>query len=232
VTWLLAAVPRIFVNRAALSPPAQGWPWAVRAVVGVGAASIAVILWVALSRDFYDRLDRSSMVERLGKPFERDGQIAAQMRREWDLQSWAERPDASELITLARYVNACTAPTDRVLVQAYLPQVLALAQRAFAGGHADLRPGFFGTDEAQRLTVARLQAQSVPLILLDTDQSFENFRSSFPLVMSHIDREYQLAGMRVFDERFGINLFVRKDRTPSGTWEPLGWPCYGVKSPA
>ena len=91
-------------------------------------------------------------------------------------------------------------------------------------------PGFFGTDEAQRLTVARLQAQSVPIILLDTDQSYENFRSGFPLVMAHIDQEYQLAGTHVFDERFGINLFVRKDRTPSGTWEPLGWPCYGVKA--
>ena len=228
VTWLLVAVPRMLVSRAALSPVAQGWPWTVRAVVGAGAVSIAVILWVALSRDFYDRLDRSSMVERMGKPFERAGQIATQMRREWDLDSWAGRPDVSELITLARYVNACTAPTDRVLVQRYLPQVLALAQRAFAGGHADLRPGFFGTDEAQRLTISRLQAQSVPLILLDTDQSFENFRSSFPLVMAHIDREYRLAGTRVFDERFGVNLFVRKDRTPSGTWEPLGWPCYGT----
>ena len=222
VTWLLAAVPRIV---------AQGSPWAVRTVVGVGTASIAVILWVALSRDFYDRLDRSSMVERVGKPFERAGQIASQMRQEWHLDSWAERTDASELIMLARYVNACTAPTDRVLVQRYMPQVLALAQRAFAGGHADLRPGFFGTDEAQHLTVTRLQAQSVPLILLDTDQSFENFRSSFPLVMAHIDREYQLAGTRVFDERFGVNLFVRKDRTPSGTWEPLAWPCYGTSRP-
>ena len=232
VTWLLVAVPRILVSRAALSPAAQRWPLALRTVVGVGAAAIAVILWTGLSRDFYDRLDRSAMVERFGKPFERAGQIAAQMRREWDLQSWAERPDASELITLARYVNACTAPTDRVLVQGYLPQVLALAQRAFAGGHADLRPGFFATDDAQRLTVARLKAQSVPIILLDTEQSYENFRNGFPLVMAHIDQEYQLAGTRVFDERFGINLFTRKDLTPTGTWEPLGWPCYGVKSPA
>jgi hypothetical protein len=165
------------------------------------------------------------MVERVGKPFERAGQIAAQMRREWSLDTWAGRDDTPDLITLARYVNACTAPTDRVLVQAYLPQVLALAQRPFAGGHADLRPGFFATDDAQRLTLARLKAQSVPIILLDTGQSYENFRSSFPLVMAHIDSEYQLAGTREFDGRFGINLFVRKDRTQAGTWEPFGWPC-------
>jgi hypothetical protein len=31
----------------------------------------------------------------------------------------------------------------------------------------------------------------------------------------------------VFDGRFGITLYVRKDRVPSSTWEPLGWPCFG-----
>jgi hypothetical protein len=119
-----------------------------------------------------------------------------------------------------------------VLVQASLPQVLALAQRGFAGGHADLRPGFFATEDAQRLTLARLKAQPVPIILLDTGQSYENFRSSFPLITAHIDREYQLAGTREFDGRFGINLFVRKDRTPASTWEPFGWPCYSGKGTA
>ena len=157
VTWLIVAVPRLLASRAALSPAAQRRVWPVRIAVGAGAAAIAFVLGAGQSRDFYDRLDRSAMVERVGKPFERAGQIAAQMRREWNLDTWANRDDASELIALARYVNACTAPTDRVLVQAYLPQVLSLAQRAFAGGHADLRPGFFATDEAQRLTLARLE---------------------------------------------------------------------------
>ena len=232
LTWLLVAVPRLLVSRAALSPAAQARAWPVRAIAGAGAAAFAFVFWAGLSRDFYDRLDRSSMVERVGKPFERVGQIAGQMRREWNLDTWASRDDTPELITLARYVNACTGPKDRVLVQAYLPQVLALAQRAFAGGHADLRPGFFATEAAQRLTLARLKAQSVPIILLDTEQSYENFRSSFPLVMAHIDREYQLAGTHEFDGRFGINLFVRKDRTPATTWEPLGWPCYGTAGAA
>jgi hypothetical protein len=227
VTWLIVAVPRLLVSREALSPAAQARPVAIRTLIGGGAAAIAIILGAGMSRDFYGRLDRSAMVERMGKPFERARQIADQTRNEWNLHSWATRADEPDLVRLARYVNACTAPTDRVLVQAYLPQVLALAQRAFAGGHADLRPGFFGTEAAQRLTVARLQGQSVPIILLDNDQSYENFRNFFPIVTAYIDQHYQLAGTRLFDERFGINLFVRKDRTPSGTWEPFGWPCYG-----
>jgi hypothetical protein len=130
-------------------------------------------------------------------------------------------------VTLSLYINACTSPDDRVLVESYMPQVLALARRAFAGGHADLRPGFFETEDAQRLTLSRLQKQSVPMILLDTDDSLRNFRTSFPIIVKYLDAEYRLAATHVFDGRFGISLFVRRDLEPSRTWEPLGWPCYG-----
>ena len=141
---------------------------------------------------------------------------------------WGARKERPDLITLSLYINACTAPTDRVLVQSYLPQVLAIARRAFAGGHADLRPGFFETEDAQRLTLERLRRQSVPMILLDTDDSLRSFHRSFPIVTEYVDREYRQAGTHEFDGRFGISLWVRKDRQPTGTWEPLGWPCYGT----
>jgi hypothetical protein len=167
------------------------------------------------------------MTERFGKAFERAGLIAGQLRLDWDLGLWAARPERPELITLSLYINACTTPDDRVLVQSYLPQVLAMARRAFGGGHADLRPGFFEFEDAQRLTVERLRARSVPIILLDTDDSLRSFHRSFPIVTAYIDQEYRQAGMHTFDERFGLTLYVRKDRTPTGTYEPLGWPCFG-----
>jgi hypothetical protein len=228
LSWLVVAVPRLVFSASSLSPTAQAGPWVVRGLVLTGAAAIAFILVGTLSRDFYDRLDKSSMAERWGKPPERAVGIARQLKNDWDLRTWEARTDRPDLITLSLYVNACTAPTDRVLVQGYLPQVLALAKRAFAGGHADLRPGFFATDSAQRLTLDRLRRQSVPIMLLDNDESLEHFRSAFPLVTAHVDEQYQLAGTREFDGRFGISLFVRKDLTPTSTWGPLGWPCYGT----
>jgi hypothetical protein len=45
-------------------------------------------------------------------------------------------------------------------------------------------------------------------------------------VVEHIEHDYRLAAEHVFDERFGISLFVRRDREPAGTWSPLEWPCY------
>jgi len=115
-----------------------------------------------------------------------------------------------------------------VLVQAYMPQVLALARRAFAGGHADLRPGFFTSTAAQELTVSRLKRQSVPIVLLEAGKSLEEFRKSFPIVTAYLDGAYRVAGTKEFDGRFGTTLLVRRDRQPAGTYAPLGWPCYGA----
>jgi hypothetical protein len=200
--------------------------WLVRLIAVPSTVVIVMVLYLSVSADFYRRLDKAAMTDRFGKPFERVGHIARQMREEWSLATWMARDTRPDLVTLSLYVNACTNPGDRVLVQAYMPQVLGLARRAFAGGHADLRPGFFKTEEAQRLVVERLQRQSVPMILLETGDSLGGFRDSFPIVTAHIDRHYQIAATRVFDGRFGVTLFVRRDAKPEGTWEPLGWPCY------
>jgi hypothetical protein len=192
------------------------------------SAPVAFTIAAGMTDDFYRRLDKAALTDRWGKSFERVGSVSAQLRTDWHLSSWSNRPQRPELIDLSIYVNACTRPGDRVLVQAYMPQVLALAQRAFAGGHADLRPGFFRTEEAQRLTLARLRAQSVPIVLLESGDALKNFRDSFPLVGSYLDSQYREAGTRVFDGRFGTTLYVRKDLTPTGTYAPFGWPCYGA----
>jgi hypothetical protein len=228
VAWLLVAVPRLTMSADALTPAVRSYQWLVRAVAAPVGLAIAVLLTVFVTGDFYRRMDKAAMTERVGHAFERIDNVATQLRMDWDLRSWASRADRPDLITLSLYINACTAPTDRVLVQSYMPQVLALARRAFAGGHADLRPGFFETEDAQRLTLERLQRQSVPVILLETDESLRNFYKSFPIVTAYIDEHYRVAATHVFDDRFGITLYVRTDATSSRDWAPLGWPCYGT----
>ena len=227
IAWLMVVLPRMFLREASLRPSWLPVRWPIRVAVTVVAAGIALLFVVLIKGDLYKRLDKASMTDRFGKPFERVGVISNQLRVDWDLGLWAARPERPDLITLSLYINACTTPDDRVLVQSYLPQVLAMARRAFAGGHADLRPGFFEFEEAQRLTVERLRSRSVPIILLDTEDSLRSFYRSFPIVTAYIDQEYRQAGMHTFDERFGLTLYVKKDRTPTGTYEPLGWPCFG-----
>jgi hypothetical protein len=227
IAWLLVALPRMLLRDESLRPSWLPVRWPIRVAVIVVGSGIALLFVVLVKGDLYTRLDKASMTDRFGKPFERFDAISKQLRLDWDLGLWAARPERPDLITLSLYINACTTPDDRVLVQSYLPQVPAMARRAFAGGHADLRPGFFEFEEAQRLTVERLRSRSVPIILLDTEDSLRSFYRSFPIVTAYIDQEYRPAGTHTFDERFGITLFVKQDRTPTGTYEPLGWPCFG-----
>jgi hypothetical protein len=227
LAWLIVALPRMILSDSSLRPAWLPMRWPLRVAVSLAAVAMGVLLLVLVSGDLYRRLDKASMTDRFGKAFERASAVAGQLRLEWDIGFMAVRPDRPELMTLSLYLNACTLPTDRILIQSYLPQVLAVARRAFAGGHADLRPGFFESEDAQRLTTERLQRQSVPIILLDTEDSLRSFYRSFPIVTAFIDQEYRQAGTHTFDDRFGLTLYVRKDRTPTGTWQPLGWPCFG-----
>jgi hypothetical protein len=227
IAWLMVALPRMLRSDVSLQPSWLRARVPLRIAVTVVGSSIAVLFIVLVQGDLYRRLDKASMTERFGKAFERADTISKQLRQDWDLGLWAARPERPDLITLSLYINACTTPTDRVLVQEYLPQVLAIARRAFAGGHADLRPGFFESEDAQRLTVERLRQRSVPIILLDTEDSLRSFYRSFPIVTAYIDQEYRQAGTHTFDDRFGLTLYVKKDRTPTGTYDALGWPCFG-----
>jgi len=226
VAWLMVAVPQMLLRPGELHPRIRPYRRAAAGAAAMVWAPAVLMLAAIVSGDFAERLDKAAMTERWGKMFERAQGVAGQLRLDWDLTHWMARPDRPDLITLSLYINACTAPGDRVLVQSYLPQVLALARRAFAGGHADLRPGFFETEEAQRLTVERLRRQSVPIILLDTGKSLENFRESFPIVIDYIDANYEASATHEFDGRFGLTLYTRRGLTPASVWQPLGWPCY------
>jgi hypothetical protein len=127
---------------------------------------------------------------------------------------------------LARYFAACTSPTDRVLVTPYLPVSLALAQRGFAGGHGDLRPGFFDTRADQELTIARLQRQSVPIVIGPRREELADFAANLPLVADYLSREYVNLGDRDLGRNMVVELFVRRGARVVGTYAPLSFPCF------
>jgi hypothetical protein len=226
LAWLIASAFRGAASVRSVRADVE--PWTVLARLAVVAAAIVCtfVLWAGLSGNFYRRLEKASLAGPSAEPLERVGRVRRQLREEWQLASWQHRDDRPDLIDLSAYLNACTRPDDRIFIQHYAPQVLALARRAFAGGHADLRPGFFNTLEAQRLTLERLRHQRVPVVLLETGDGYLAFRDSFPIIAAYFDEHYMRAGTRVFDERFGVLLFVRKDRRPDRIYEPFAWPCF------
>jgi hypothetical protein len=226
LAWLIAAAFRAAASGRSLRAALGTWAVPARILVVAVAIVCTFVVWAALSGNMFRRFEKAGLAGPAAQPLERVGRIRNQLREEWLLASSQHREDQSPLINVSAYLSACTKPDDRVFVQHYAPQVVALARRAFAGGHADLRPGFFNTQEAQRLTLERLRHQRVPVVLLETGEAYLGFRDSFPLIAAYFDEHYSLAGSRVFDERFGVQLFVRKERHPTGTYEPLGWPCF------
>jgi hypothetical protein len=225
LAWLAVAAIRACASRGSLHAGVQPWAGPVRAFLVTVILSMGFVLGAGLSNDLYDRLDAAALVEGPRNAIERVRRIRSQLQRDWQLETWRDRPDRPDLITLALYLEACTKPGDRIFVQPYIPQVLALSRRAFAGGHADLRPGFFNSPEAQRITVERLQQQSVPVVLLETGDSYQNFRRSFPIVTRYLDERFEAAGTHVFDDRFALQLLLPKGAAPSRRFNLIDWPC-------
>jgi len=151
--------------------------------------------------------------------------VMSRYERIWPLAGWAN-PDSPETMALAFYLERCTEPTDFVFVSPYLPQVVGLANRPFAGGHGDLRPDFFNTEEHQRLTIARLQRQPVPVAIVSAPEQYEGFRRSFPILDAYMAERFRRVGTRTLAEGMKLDVLVDRRRVSVGTYEPLDLPCF------
>jgi hypothetical protein len=226
LAWLLAAAPAVFRRRESLRFPLRPLAMPLCALVSAAVVALVFVVGAVQTRELYDRLDAAAVAEDLGHAIERTGHVRRTLSEEWQLETWERRAARPDLINLALYVHHCTSPTDRVFVQMYMPQVLGLARRAFAGGHADLRPGFFRTDDAQALTLQRLQRQRVPVVLLETPDEDESFRNSFPRLIAYFDEHYEVTGQHEFDGgRFKVMLLTHRNAPASSRYAPLDWPC-------
>jgi hypothetical protein len=125
---------------------------------------------------------------------------------------------------LGRYVFECTNPADRILVTWFAPEIFFYSERGFAGGQVYLRARWHASESDQRLTIARMQQERVPLVLVREDVSYE-YQYGFPLVYEHVQRHYARAtpASNLID---GYQVWVDRQLTPTGTYEPLGLPCY------
>ncbi|MBM3777943.1 MAG: hypothetical protein FJW23_06830 [Acidimicrobiia bacterium] len=196
-----------------------------RVATGVVAlAALAGTLFI-LYPGTRERLGQANMVEKpIEGALERFELVSGRLDT-WPLESWSS-PDAPGAVRLAYYLRECTEPSDRVFLGLYLPEVPALAQRAFAGGHGDLRPGFFGTEREQRQTVARLDAQRVPLAFLPEGDSYDRFQRGLPRVADHFATRYRDLGEQDAGDGVRFRLFADKARAAPGTFRDTGWPCY------
>jgi hypothetical protein len=135
-------------------------------------------------------------------------------------------PDGSIGVrALTRYVLDCTRPTDRILAGSFEPQIFFYAERAFAGGQVYLKGGWHESRAAQQLTIARLQRQRVPIVILNAATEPE-VQTRFPLVYEYVRNNYRETARANFGGGPDYAVFVNNSLKPRATHPAFGLPCY------
>jgi len=106
-------------------------------------------------------------------------------------------------------------------VVGYYTDVSAFAERLFAGGRPTFVVGFYADDRYMRETIARLESQSVPIVLGGAEVDYQEFH----LLGDYLHARYDHVG-EVSSSEGPLRVFVRRGRngTPTG---PNGLPCFG-----
>ena len=138
---------------------------------------------------------------------------------------WERFWPAGELPEAVRYLNACTAPDDTVLLTWAAPEYYYFARRKFGAGHAlVLPPDAFTTIDDQRLMLARMRAEHIPVVLINETRRDE-FAGAYGEVDRYLRQEYAPAGHFQIRDGSDVTVAVRRDLKPERTYGAGRWPC-------
>ena len=136
----------------------------------------------------------------------------------WD-RYWpaGPRPD------VVRYVDQCTAPTDRVFLTWSAPEFYFFMRRAPGGGQSILT--VFGTEDEQRQMIDRLKRHAPPLIFINESRRDE-FEEGYPQVDAFVRNAYTPSGTFRLRDESEITIARLNSRQGGSTYESTGWPCF------
>jgi hypothetical protein len=138
---------------------------------------------------------------------------------------WERFWPAGELPTAVRYLHACTASRDAVLLTWAAPEYYYFAQRRFGAGHAlFLPPDAFTTGHDQARMLERIRRDRIPVALINEDRNDE-FAKAYPDVDRYIRDAYVAVGSFRIRDGSLITVAIGRDVKSTGTYDPEGWPC-------
>jgi hypothetical protein len=112
------------------------------------------------------------------------------------------------------------------MVTWFEPELYYYSERRFAAGIAFFHPGFFTAEEQQQRALARLRAQSVPIVLAEDGRFEQFFRRDQPLLAAYLDEHYQRAETVADDDGQRYAVLVDKRASPVRSHGPWGLPCF------
>jgi hypothetical protein len=138
---------------------------------------------------------------------------------------WERFWPAGELPGAVRYLNACTGPSDAVLLTWAAPEYYFFARRRFAAGHAlFLPPDAFTTAHDQARMLERIRRERIPVVLINESRNDE-FAKAYPEVERHIRDAYVAVGNFKIRDGSLITVAIGRDVKTTTAYNPEGWPC-------
>ena len=198
-------------------------PLALRWLVALGLvavtwSSIAVVSQVERQWEQVGKLDRGPRVA--------FWQASRQLTGLWVSPPSEDLAPVPRNLVLSRYIGACTRPSDRLFVTHFQPDIYYYAGRAFAGDQFFFYHQYRTASEDQQRFLARLRAQSVPIVLAKT-REYGEIQNQFPLLHDHLIAHYQDAGALTLERDVQYRVLIDPRVPPTGTYEPLSLPCFG-----
>lgn len=137
-----------------------------------------------------------------------------------------DRPSPEGPLDISQYLNRCTAPTDRVVLMTYQPELVPFAGRLFGAGRLSILPNYALDSRQQESLVSRWRGQSVPIALVEFEEFWSPQSTRFPTVRTYLHARYaDVGGMPTGGDRV-LHVFAERSRTPVGTFGPGRLPCF------
>jgi hypothetical protein len=141
-----------------------------------------------------------------------------------------DEPGTRDVLTVVRFLTACTAPSDRLFAFAFIPELFYLTGRGFAAGYPAFGPDRHASHEIQQLGIDRWRRQSVPYAVA-YEETLAQHQQWFPLIGEELQRRYEpVASIAATPYRKALIVFAERNRRAVSTYEPLGTPCLVSRS--
>ena len=226
--WVIGDLAHRAASALARPSPGEGGKRTVRArLLSVSALVFALAVAAASAASLWDLGDIGLRVQetRVADGVDVMRRTLVGIKETGTVWPWTRFWPAGEQPDAVRYLNSCTTPDEAVLLTWAAPEYYYFAKRRFGAGHAlFLPPDAFTSLDDQRLMLARMRAERIPIVLINETRRKE-FADAYGEVDRYLKQEYLSSGHFQIREGSEVTIAIRRDLKADRTYGAERWPC-------
>jgi hypothetical protein len=195
-------------------------PWPRRLVIDAPAAMLLslTVVYIWNLNDVLRELDTSRLIHSPRLIVARTRQVSHELV---EMPRALRESQAADRMQAEAYLHECTRPTDRVVAVGYYPEVPTFAERLFGGARVTFVVGNYAAEHYARESLAKLESQSVPIVLGGREVDYSEFR----WLADYLHARYDEVGV-VMSNGESLRVWARRGLSPTKPG-PHGLPCFG-----